>query len=87
MRISRKSILRNHKFDYSVDMTWNSFDWVFGTSSGRWARACAEAVELFGPYGHRYITTLHTDKITWHFCDPQDLLLFQLKFSEYISPC
>jgi len=47
-----------------------------------WDRICTDAVELFGLPGERYITDLGGNSMDWIFRNPQDALLFKLKFSE-----
>ena len=47
-----------------------------------WNLLCAEAVELFGLPGQRYVTDLNAEYMTWSFRDPKDAVLFKLKFSE-----
>jgi hypothetical protein len=49
-----------------------------------WNEVCALGVELFGLPGDRYITDLTADHMTWIFREPQDALLFRLKFSEHL---
>jgi hypothetical protein len=47
-----------------------------------WDNLCADAVELFGLPGHRYITDISEQSMTWSFCSDQDAVLFRLKFGE-----
>jgi hypothetical protein len=51
----------------------------------RWDQVTAEAVELFGLPGDRYITDISEEQMTWSFCSAQDAVLFQLKFGEYVK--
>ena len=49
-----------------------------------WDTLTANALELFGLPGDRYITDLSEQSMTWSFCDPQDAVLFKLKFGEAV---
>ena len=64
------------EFAYPVSMSW--------TILQDWNETCAQGMELFGLPGDRYINDLTADHITWIFKNPQDVLLFRLKFSEYL---
>ena len=48
-----------------------------------WNEICAQVVEDFGLPGDRYITDVGMYDMGFIFKDPQDLLLFKLKWSEY----
>ena len=50
-----------------------------------WNTLCANAIELFGLSGDRYITDISKHSMTWSFRKEQDALLFRLKFSEVAS--
>ena len=47
-----------------------------------WNEICADAVELFGLPGDRYITDISEKSMTWSFRSDQDAVLFRLKFAE-----
>ena len=47
-----------------------------------WDGVCANAVELFGLPGDRYITDISEQAMTWSFRSDQDAVLFRLKFAE-----
>lgn len=47
-----------------------------------WDTLCAQAIELFGLPGDRYITDISEHSMTWSFKDSNDQLLFRLKFGE-----
>jgi hypothetical protein len=49
-----------------------------------WDKLCAEAMELFGLPGGRYVTTLTKHSMTWSFNDDRDAVLFRLKFGEAV---
>lgn len=49
-----------------------------------WDTLCANAVDLFGLPGDRYITDISEHSMTWSFRTEQDALLFKLKFSEAV---
>jgi hypothetical protein len=49
-----------------------------------WNVVAAEAMELFGLPGDRYITDIGEHSMTWSFRSEQDALLFKLKFSEAV---
>jgi hypothetical protein len=44
----------------------------------------AQAIELFGLPGDRYITDLGDKSIKWSFKSAQDSTLFRLKFGEVV---
>lgn len=48
-----------------------------------WNEICAQVVEQFGLPGDRYITEVGLLEMSFIFKDPQDLVLFKLKWSEY----
>jgi hypothetical protein len=48
-----------------------------------WNEICALVVEDFGLPGNRYITDVGLYDIGFIFKNPQDLLFFKLKWSEY----
>ena len=50
-----------------------------------WDTLCAEAVELFGLPGDRYITDISEFSMTWSFRDDKDAVLFRLKFGEAVA--
>jgi hypothetical protein len=47
-----------------------------------WNVVAAEAMELFGLPGDRYITDIGEHSMIWSFKDPRDAVLFKLKFGE-----
>ena len=64
------------------DFPWASrIVWHPGSMS--WNEICAQVVEQFGLPGDRYITEVGLLDIGFVFKNPQDLLLFKLKWSEY----
>ena len=48
-----------------------------------WNEICAHVIEDFGLPGDRYITEVGLVEMAFIFRNPQDLLLFKLKWSEY----
>ncbi len=77
---SRTSILKEEKFKYPVSIPWSSkTDTVTA-----WNIICADAMELFGLPGDRYITDANVNDMTWWFRDEQDALIMTLKFSEQL---
>ena len=48
-----------------------------------WNEICAQVIEQFGLPGDRYITDVGLYVMGFVFKNPQDLLLFKLKWSEY----
>ena len=50
-----------------------------------WNNLCANAVELFGLPGDRYITDISERSMTGSFRSDQDAVLFRLKFSEVVQ--
>lgn len=79
--ILRTSTLRDELFKYPVIIPWSS---KLDTVSA-WNEICAEAMELFGLPGNRYITDANVNDMTWYFRDEQDALLMTLKFSEQLQ--
>lgn len=67
----------NEKFPWASRISWHSK----GTMN--WNEICAQVVEQFGMPGNRYITEVGLLEMSFIFKDPQDLLLFKLKWSEY----
>ena len=65
------------------DLPWRSrITWrLDGPMS--WNEVCAQIVEDFGLPGDRYITDVGLYDMGFVFKNPQDLLLFKLKWSEY----
>ena len=79
--ISRTSTLREEKFKYAVTIPWSSqTDTVTA-----WNEICADAMEMFGLPGHRYITDANVNDMTWYFENEQDALIMTLKFSEQLA--
>ena len=68
------------EFAYPVNMSWR-LDWG---SLANWNETCARAIELFGLPGDRYITDVTDGHLTWRFREPQDALLFRLKFAKHL---
>jgi hypothetical protein len=52
-------------------------------SKFHWNEICAQVLEDFGMPGDRYVTEVGLLEMAFIFKDPQDLLLFKLKWSEY----
>ena len=50
-----------------------------------WDDLCANAVELFGLPGDRYITDISERSMTWSFRSDHDAVLFRLKFGEVVQ--
>lgn len=49
-----------------------------------WDILCANAIDLFGLPGGRYITDISEKSMTWSFRNPQDAIIFKLKFGEAV---
>ena len=47
-----------------------------------WDTLTADALEMFGLPGARYITDISEFSMTWSFRDPKDAVFFILKFGE-----
>jgi hypothetical protein len=68
------------EFPYSVMIPWTPrMDNVM-----RWNEVCAQAMEVFGLPGDRYLTQANINHMTWYFKTEQEALLMRLKFSELI---
>jgi hypothetical protein len=50
----------------------------------QWNEVCAQAMEVFGLPGDRYLTQANVNNMTWFFKTEQEALLMRLKFSELI---
>ncbi len=78
--ISRTSTLQDQEFKYPVVIPWShQLDTVTA-----WNEICAQAMEMFGLPGDRYITDANVNDMTWYFRLEQDALIMTLKFSEQI---
>ena len=76
--ISKTNMLPDNEFKYPVTVPWSSqLDTVTA-----WNEVCAQAMELFGLPGNRYMTEANVNDMTWYFKDEKDALLMMLKFSE-----
>ena len=79
--ILRTSTLRDELYKYPVVIPWApKLDTVTA-----WNEICAEAMEMFGLPGGRYMTEANVNDMTWYFKDPKDALLMTLKFSEQLA--
>jgi hypothetical protein len=77
---SGRPILQDPEYQHHCKVLWTQkFDPMF-----YWDKLCAEAVELFGLPGDRYITALTRHSMTWSFRDDRDAVLFRLKFGEAV---
>jgi hypothetical protein len=79
--ISGTSTLRDQQFKYPVVVPWSRrLDTV-----SAWNEVCAQAMEMFGLPGGRYVTDANVNDMTWWFRTEQDALLMTLKFSEQLA--
>jgi len=78
MNIFRRPILREPEYTYHCTVPWTDRK----NPMFYWDNLCAEAVELFGLPGNRYITDISEKSMTWSFKSDKDAVLFRLKFSE-----
>lgn len=76
----RTSTLKDETFKYPVTIPWTP---RLDTISA-WNEICAQAMEVFGLPGNRYITDASINDMTWYFKDERDALLMMLKFSEAV---
>jgi hypothetical protein len=65
------------------DFPWRSRIAWTPDSKFHWNEICAQVVEQFGLPGDRYTTEVGLLEMAFIFQNPQDLLLFKLKWSEY----
>jgi hypothetical protein len=73
--------LQDDEFPYPVVIGWSrNLDTMF-----MWNELCADAMEIFGLPGDRYITDVNVNDMTWYFRNKQDALLMALKFSEHVQ--
>jgi hypothetical protein len=78
---SRTCTLKEDAFKYPVVVPWSPrTDTVTA-----WNLVCADAMEMFGLPGDRYITDANVNDMTWWFRSEQDALLMTLKFSEQLA--
>jgi len=75
-----KTILQDESYKYPVVVPWSSKT----DTVSAWNLVCADAMEMFGLPGDRYITDANVNDMTWWFRSEQDALLMTLKFSEQI---
>lgn len=71
------AVANNEDFPWHARIAWHSK----GTMS--WNEICAQVIEQFGLPGDRYFTEVGLLEMAFIFRNPQDLLLFKLKWSEY----
>jgi hypothetical protein len=48
----------------------------------RWDDVCIYAIEHYGLPGKNYITDMSADRMIWSFRNPQNALMFKLRWSE-----
>jgi hypothetical protein len=65
------------------DFPWRSRIVWTSDSKFHWNEICAQVIEQFGLPGDRYFADVGLLNMTVIFRNPQDLLLFKLKWSEY----
>jgi len=70
--------LREPEYTYHCELPW--IDWA--NNLYLWNVVTAEAVEIFGLPGDRYITDIGDQAYIWSFRDPKDAVFFKLKFKE-----
>ena len=76
----RLCTLRDDVFKYPVVVPWSNLLYTLTA----WNEICAQGMEMFGLPGHRYITEVNGNDMTWWFRDEQDALIMTLKFSEVL---
>lgn len=69
--------LRDPKFQHHCTIPW-----VSRGLPTKWNMIAADAVDLFGLPGDRYITDIGEQWMTFSFQDSKDAVLFKLKFGE-----
>ena len=75
---SGKLILREPEYCHHCTVPWTDRR----NPMFYWDDLCANAVELFGLPGDRYITDISERSMTWSFRSDHDAVLFRLKFAE-----
>lgn len=68
------------EFPHVVDIPWTARTDNITT----WNEVCAQAMELFGLPGDRYITQANVNNMSWHFRTYQDAFMMRLKFFELL---
>ena len=82
MILSQKNIkMRDNKYAHHCTVPWTDRR----NPMFYWDDLCANAVELFGLPGDRYITDISERSMTWSFRSDHDAVLFRLKFSEVVQ--
>ena len=81
MTILERTILTDPKYVYHCTVPWTDR----ANPMYYWNNLCAEAVELFGLPGNRYITDISEHSMTWSFCSDRDAVLFRLKFGDAVQ--
>ena len=80
MNIYGNTTLREPEYVHHCTIPWVKRD----NPLFYWDTVCANAVDLFGLPGDRYITDISEHSMTWSFRSDHDAVLFRLKFSEAI---
>jgi hypothetical protein len=66
---------------YPVTLNWDT-----NPHMERWNEVCAWSIEHFGLPGGRYTTEIDADRMTWHFDDARDQLIFILAWGRDNTP-
>ena len=77
--ILEKTMLPDLELDHLVVIPWGRWDTIQNLQE---LQDLAQV--LFGPPGYRYQFSMIDGHMTCVFCNPQDTLLFKLKFFEYL---
>jgi len=81
MTTSARLILKDPNYIYHCTIPWRDQ----ANPMFYWDTLCADAVDLFGLPGDRYITDISEQSMTWSFNTSHDAVLFRLKFGEAVK--
>jgi hypothetical protein len=73
--------LTDTEYCYHCTIPWS--DWAHNRYY--WNDLTADAMELFGLPGDRYITDISENHMTYSFKSDKDAVIFRLKFGEFIQ--
>jgi hypothetical protein len=78
MNILKRPTLREPEYIHHVQIDWShEMRWI-----SRWDEICIYAIEHYGLPGKNYITDMSADRMIWSFRNPQNALMFKLRWSE-----
>lgn len=76
-----RTTLTDPKYPYHCTIPWQ----VPMDNMYRWNEVTAQAMEMFGLPGDRYVTEVSEEFMTWSFQSDKDAVLFRLRFGEFVT--